>query len=100
MASTTSPNSKAPCSSRHLGMEHHLQQQVAEFVAQVGQISALDRIRDLVGFLDRVGGDGREICSRSQGQPVPGVRSAAMISSNREMSEEGVTGNSASMPTS
>ena len=45
---------------RHLRVEHHLQQQVAEFVAQVDQVSALDRIRDLVGFLDRVGGDGSE----------------------------------------
>src|SRR4030081_703443 len=29
-------------------------------------------------------------CSRSQGQPVPGVRSLAMISSRREISREGV----------
>ncbi len=30
-------------------------------------------------------------CFRSQGQPVSGVRSAAMISRRREMSREGVT---------
>src|SRR4051812_3777059 len=29
-------------------------------------------------------------CSRSQGQPEPGVRSAAMIASRRAMSREGV----------
>src|SRR5471032_3210040 len=29
-------------------------------------------------------------CSRSQGQPVSGVRSVAMISSRREISREGV----------
>src|ERR1700730_17966910 len=29
-------------------------------------------------------------CSRSQGHPVPGVRSAAMISMRRAMSREGV----------
>src|SRR4051794_6995352 len=29
-------------------------------------------------------------CCRSHGQPVPGVRSCAMISSRREMSREGV----------
>src|SRR5882762_5489843 len=33
-----------------------------------------------------------KFCSRSQGQPVPGVRSAAMISSRREMSREGRIG--------
>ena len=31
-----------------------------------------------------------KFCSRSQGQPVTGVRSAAMISIRREMSREGV----------
>ena len=31
----------------------------------------------------------RKLCSRSQGQPVPGVRSAAMISMRRAMSREG-----------
>ena len=34
----------------------------------------------------------RKVCSRSQGQPVPGVRSAAMISISRAMSREGFTG--------
>src|SRR5262249_56119829 len=31
-----------------------------------------------------------KVCSRSHGQPVPGVRSAAMISMSRAMSREGV----------
>src|SRR5215471_8267693 len=31
-----------------------------------------------------------KVCSRSHGQPVPGVRSAAMISSSRAISREGV----------
>src|SRR5262245_48552317 len=31
-----------------------------------------------------------KVCSRSHGQPVPGVRNAAMISSSRVMSREGV----------
>ncbi len=34
----------------------------------------------------------RKFCSRSHGQPLPGVRSAAMISMSREMSREGFTG--------
>ena len=33
-----------------------------------------------------------KVCSRSQGQPLPGVRSAAMISISRAMSREGFTG--------
>ena len=33
-----------------------------------------------------------KFCSRSHGQPVPGVRSAAMISSSRAMSREGFMG--------
>ena len=31
-----------------------------------------------------------KFCSRSHGQPLPGVRSAVMISSRREISREGV----------
>src|SRR5438874_12310462 len=33
-----------------------------------------------------------KFCSRSQGQPVPGVRNAAMISMSRPMSRDGVMG--------
>ncbi len=40
-------------------MKDDLQQQIAELVAQIREIAALDRIGDLVGLLDRVGGDGR-----------------------------------------
>ena len=42
-------------------MEHHLQQQVAEFLAQVGKITTVDGVGDLVGFLDGVGQDAVEI---------------------------------------
>jgi len=45
----------------HARMEHDLQQQVAEFVLEVVEIATADRVRDLVGFLDGVGRDGREI---------------------------------------
>ena len=51
---------EAPFLLRHPRMKDHLQQQVAEFVAQVAEIAALDRVGDLVGLLDRVGRDGRE----------------------------------------
>src|SRR6476469_6362006 len=35
-----------------------------------------------------------KLCARSQGQPEPGVRSAAMISIRRAMAREGFTGGS------
>jgi hypothetical protein len=45
----------------HAGMEHHLQQEIAEFVAQVAEIVARDGFDDFVGFLDGVGRDRRKI---------------------------------------
>src|SRR3546814_14008685 len=45
---------------RHLRVEYHLQQQVAQFVLQRRQVVAVDRVGDLVGLLDRVRGDGGE----------------------------------------
>lgn len=45
----------------HPGVIDHLQQQVAEFLAQIVEIAARDRIRNLIGLLDRVGRDGLEI---------------------------------------
>ena len=41
----------------HAGVEDDLQQKVAEFLAKVLGLAALDRVGDLVGFLDRIGGD-------------------------------------------
>ena len=46
---------------RHAGVKHHLQQEIAEFVAQIVEIAARDGVGDLVGFLDGVGRDGRKI---------------------------------------
>ena len=46
---------------RHAGMKHHLQQQVAEFVAQITEIAPRDGVGDLIGLLDGVGRDGRKI---------------------------------------
>src|ERR1022692_2744036 len=39
---------------RDLAVEYDLQQQIAEFVAQVRQIAAFDRIHEFIGLLDRV----------------------------------------------
>jgi hypothetical protein len=39
----------------HLRMEHHLEQQVAQFVAQALHVAMVDGVGDLVGFFDGVG---------------------------------------------
>ena len=60
MASTTSPKSNALCLLGHAGVEDDLKQQIAQFVAQIGEVATRDRVGDLIGFLDRIGRDGRE----------------------------------------
>ena len=45
----------------HAGVEDDLEQQVAELVLQRRQVVPLAGVCDLIGFLDRVGRDGREI---------------------------------------
>src|ERR1700761_7259086 len=45
----------------HAGVEHDLQQEVAEFVAEIAEIIARDRVGDLIGLLDGVGRDARKI---------------------------------------
>ncbi len=42
---------------RHAGVKHHLQQEIAEFVAQIVEIAARDGVGDFIGFLDGVGRD-------------------------------------------
>ena len=44
----------------HLRVKEHLQQQIAQFILQVGPGAALDRVEDLVGLLQRVSLDGVE----------------------------------------
>ena len=46
---------------RHAGVKHDLQQQVAQFVLEIGKVAARNGVGDLVGFLDRIRRDGREI---------------------------------------
>ena len=43
---------ESPSLRPHLGVHHNMEQQVAEFLAQVGIIRAFDGIDDLVAFLD------------------------------------------------
>ena len=44
---------KAPFFLRHLGVEHHLEQQVAEFTTQVVKILARNGVQHLVGLFKR-----------------------------------------------
>ena len=46
---------------RHPRVEYDLQQKIAQFVTQIAEIAARDRVRHLVGLFERIGGDGREI---------------------------------------
>jgi hypothetical protein len=45
---------------RHLRMEDDLELEIAELVGKPAHVAAVDRIGDLIGFLDRIGGDGLE----------------------------------------
>ncbi|MDB5655863.1 MAG: hypothetical protein JWQ94_3476 [Tardiphaga sp.] len=71
-------------------MKHHLQQQVAKLVAEVAEIISRNRIDDLVSSSIVYGAMLAKVCSTSQGQPVTGVRSCAMISIRPAISREGV----------
>src|SRR5262249_33965570 len=55
-------------------VKHHLQQEVAKLVPQIIEITSLDRIRDLVGFLDGVRRYGGKILR--QIPRAPGARRA------------------------
>ena len=60
---------------RESRVEGDLEQEIAQLVTERSEVTALDRVRDFVGFLDRVRRDGPKSCSRSQGQPRSGSRS-------------------------
>ena len=45
---------------RHLGVEEHLQKQIAEFFGQVGKVSALNGVEDFVGLFESVFADSVE----------------------------------------
>ena len=45
---------------RHLGIEEHLQQQIAEFPGEFGPVAIIDGFQNFVGFFQGVGLDGIE----------------------------------------
>ncbi len=70
----------------HAGVKYDLEQQIAELVLQRCQIAARDRVGDLIGFLDRIRRDRREILL-----PVPraAMRRVAQLRHNRQKAVEG-----------
>lgn len=53
----------------HLRMVDGLQEQVAQFLAKIGEILAIDRIGNLVGLFDRVVLDGGKVLIEIPGAP-------------------------------
>ena len=84
IACTTSPKAKSPCLLGHPGVVDDLQQQVAELVAQIVEIAARDRVGHLVGFLDRIGRDGREILL-----DVPGTAGLGIAQRRHDLDQAG-----------
>ncbi len=62
---------------RHARVEHHLQQQIAEFVLERRPVRILDRAGHFIGFLDRIGRDGGEGLGDIPGATVFGIAQAA-----------------------
>ena len=77
--------SEQPAFLGHARVEHDLEQQIAELVLQRRPVLVLDRARDLIGFLDRVGRDGREILLDVPRTARFGSRSRRMISRSTSM---------------
>ena len=65
-------------------MEHDLQEKIAQLVLQLAMGAALDRVGNLIGFLDRVGRDRAEILFQ-----IPGA-AAIRIAQFRHDGEQAV----------
>src|SRR3546814_4879254 len=64
----------------HAGVEHHLQQQVAQLVPQRRHVVLLDGVGNLVGLLDGVGRDGREVLFQRSEEHTSELQSLMRIS--------------------
>ena len=60
-----------------LGMEHHLKQQVAEFIPEIFRSAALYGIRDLVSFFNGIRRQGFEVLLQIPGASVFGMAQCA-----------------------
>jgi hypothetical protein len=45
----------------HAGVEDHLEEEIAQFLLEIGEIVARDGVGDFVGLFERIRRDGREI---------------------------------------
>ena len=68
----------------HLRVIDDLQEQVAQFVAQIVHVAARDGVGDLVGLLDRVGSDGRKVLL-----DVPGTAGSGVAQGGHDLDEAG-----------
>ncbi len=64
----------------HARVEDHLEQQVAQFDSQFVHVPALDGVGDLIGFLDRIGGDGLKGLLH-----VPGTAAVRIAQANHDV---------------
>ena len=69
---------------RHAGVIDDLQQEVAELLAQVGEIAAGDGVGHFVGFLQRVGSDAGEVLLQ-----VPGATGAGRAQRRHDLDQTG-----------
>ena len=69
---------------RHAGVEHDLEQEVAQLLAQIGEVAAGDGVGHLVGLFERVGRDGREVLLQ-----VPGAAGAGRAQRRHDLQEPG-----------
>ncbi|MNC66658.1 hypothetical protein D3C75_1170810 [compost metagenome] len=61
-------------------MEDDLEQEVAQFDLQLLHVGALDGVGDLVGLLDRIGGNGREGLF-----DIPGATAVRIAQANHDL---------------
>ena len=57
---------------RHASVENDLEQEIAQFLAQAGEVFTCDRVGNFIGLFERIGGDGREILLQVPGAAGPG----------------------------
>ncbi len=75
----------------HAGVEHDLEQQIAQFAGQRLHVVVGDGAGDFVSFLDGVRRDGREKSGRGPRDNRPAPAAARMTSSSTAMSRLGLS---------
>ncbi len=69
---------------RHLGVIDGLEEEIAELVLEIVRVAAGDGVGDLIGFLDRVGRDGREVL-----HDVPGAAGFLVAQRGHDLEQPG-----------